>query len=164
MFEKCTLDTLHASLCSHWRAARLGNKCWPVKALRCDWCAVSASFSQQKSISLTSRSCTHTHTHTHPLRLSLGSLCCPQTKVRTQREAANFLDRQLPSAQSPNICFNLLRFAATCLKRQHRDSPNPLSLCCISPYWILMLLESLMTHTLRNINLFNLTKWDSAQT
>lgn len=65
-FEKFSPDTLHASLLSHWRPARLGNKAWPAKALRCHWCASSESYDQQKSISLTC----DTHTHAN-LRFSL---------------------------------------------------------------------------------------------
>lgn len=95
----------------------LGNKSWPAQALWCDWRAVSGSFGQQKSISLTSElhaHITHTHAHTHTPRGSVlaVSTLLPTDKRQTQREAANYLDRQQqPSAQSPNICFTLLRFA-----------------------------------------------------
>lgn len=94
-------DTLRVGLFSHWRAARLGNKSWLAQA--CDWHAVSGSFGQQKSISLTGRLRTLTHSQTHHSNTHTAA---------HRQKAASFLDRPRPSAQSPNMCLNLLHFAS----------------------------------------------------
>lgn len=84
-------DTLRVGLFSHWRAARLGNKSWLAQALWCDWHAVSGSFGQQKSISLTGklRTLTHSQTHhsnTHPR----GSVLAVLTLLPTDKRQPAF--------------------------------------------------------------------------
>lgn len=62
-FEKFAPDTLHVGPFGRWRATRPGNKSCLAQALWCDWRAVSGSFGQQKSISLTGKLRTHSHRH-----------------------------------------------------------------------------------------------------
>lgn len=118
--KKCTLVMLHTSLLSYQRAAWLGNKCWPVKALRCDWCASSGSFSQEKSISLTSRLLQHAHAHAHahthtnthaPLEAQSWQLLLPTDKSQNT-ERGSQLSGQAAAVSS--VTKHMFQFAAFC--------------------------------------------------